>query len=127
MAGSVVVDYKSTSKAGRIDALDQPWHVGYKRQMEIYQWLLRRKGFEVSPTGYFVYCNGRTDRAAFDGRLEFEVTLIAYDGNDSWVEQAITDAHACLNAPGIPAAGGSCKHCAYIGAIEKVLDKRRDC
>ena len=123
----VVVDYKSTSKAGRIDALDQPWHVGYKRQMEIYQWLLRRKGFEVSPTGYFVYCNGRTDRAAFDGRLEFEVTLIAHRGDDSWVEQAVTDAHACLNAPGIPLAAQDCNYCKYVWAVGKIFKDQGDC
>ncbi len=50
----IVVDYKSTSKDEAIEALDQEWHDGYKRQMEVYQWLLRRLGFRVSPTGYFV-------------------------------------------------------------------------
>ena len=30
----------------------------YKRQMDMYQWILRRKGFEVSPVGYFVYVDG---------------------------------------------------------------------
>jgi len=34
----VVVDYKSTSKTGRITKLDKLWHEGYKRQMEVYQW-----------------------------------------------------------------------------------------
>ena len=123
----VVVDYKATSKADQITALDQDWHIGYKRQMEIYQWLLRRKGLEVSPTGYFVYCNGRTDRAAFDGKLEFEITLIAYDGDDSWVEQTVTDAHACINAPNIPPAELDCDYCAYVGAVEKVFKDRENC
>jgi hypothetical protein len=119
----VVVDYKATSKAEPITALDQGWHAGYKRQMEIYQWLLRRNGLEVSPTGYFVYCNGRTDLAAFDGKLEFDVTLIAYTGDDSWVEQAVRDAHACLNAPEIPAAAEECDYCAYVEAV-RGLDSR---
>jgi hypothetical protein len=120
----VVVDYKSTSKAGRIDALDQPHHAAYKRQMEIYQWLLRRKGHDVSATGYFGYCNGRTDPAAFDGKLEFDVTLIDYVGDDSWVEQAVTDAHACLNAPEIPPAAVDCDYCTYIEAVGKILRDR---
>ena len=71
----VVVDYKSTAKAGKIEALDKEWHAGYKRQMEIYQWLLRQKGYQVSNIGYFVYCNGKLDNEAFDARLEFDVTL----------------------------------------------------
>jgi len=44
--------------------LDAEWQDGYKRQMEIYQWLLRQNGLKVSDTGYFVYCNGKTDRKA---------------------------------------------------------------
>ena len=68
----VVVDYKSTSKDGDIVALDQDWQDSYKRQMEIYQWLLRQNGYTVSDTGYFVYCNARTDLDAFNRRLEFE-------------------------------------------------------
>src|SRR3989338_10840966 len=81
----IVVDYKSTSKAEEITALDKDWQDGYKRQMEVYQWLLRKNGYKVSSTVYFVYCNGKTDRKAFDGKLEFDITLIPYTGNDDWV------------------------------------------
>jgi hypothetical protein len=78
----IVVDYKSTSKDEEIVALDKDWHGGYKRQMEVYQWLLRRNGYKVSDTGYFVYCNGITDKKAFDAKLEFDITLIAYEGSN---------------------------------------------
>lgn len=115
----IVVDYKATSKAGEITVLDKEWHDGYKRQMEVYQWLLRQNGYKVSDTGYFVYCNGRTDRAAFDGKLEFDVTLIAYKGSDAWVSGAITDAHACLNGERIPASGKVCDYCDYIRAVNE--------
>jgi len=84
------------AKAGKITALDQDWQDGYKRQMEVYQWLLRQNGYPVSKTGYFVYCNGQKDRAAFDGKLDFEVTLIAYQGDDRWVEPTIFEIHKCL-------------------------------
>ena len=53
----VVVDYKATSKNGEV-SLDADWQISYKRQMEFYQWLLRKNGFKVSNDGYFVYCNG---------------------------------------------------------------------
>jgi hypothetical protein len=115
----IVVDYKSTSKDGEITELNQDWHDGYKRQMEIYEWLLRQCGYPVSDTGYFVYCNGQKDRKAFDAKLEFEITLIAYTGNDSWVEKAITDAHKCLNGHKIPHANADCDYCSYITAICK--------
>jgi hypothetical protein len=110
----IVVDYKSTSKdEGQKVSLDAEWQDGYKRQMEVYQWLLRRKGFQVSDTGYFVYANGLRDRKAFDGRLDFEVTLIPYAGNDGWVEDAIMKAKACLEGSELPAPGPMCEYCNY--------------
>ncbi|KKR14684.1 MAG: hypothetical protein UT42_C0021G0008 [Candidatus Falkowbacteria bacterium GW2011_GWA2_39_24] len=113
----VVVDYKSTSKQAKITELDQEWQGGYKRQMEIYQWLLRHQGFPVSKTGYFVYCNGDTDRSAFDAKLEFDITLIAYEGDDSWIEKCIIDAHKCLQLKTIPTASANCDYCRYHQAI----------
>jgi CRISPR/Cas system-associated exonuclease Cas4 (RecB family) len=112
----IVVDYKATSKAEDITELNKDWQKGYKRQMEIYQWLLRRKGFKVNSTGYFVYCNGKSDREAFDAKLDFDITLIPYTGDDSWVEQAIIDAHKCLNSDSIPESKPTCDYCAYYDA-----------
>ena len=120
----IVVDYKSTSKNETIEALDHAWQDGYKRQMEIYQWLLRRNGLTVSDTGYFVYCNGITDKAAFDAKLEFDLTLIPYEGKDDWIEQVLLDIHACLNAETIPRAGFKCDYCRYIKAVAEVSASR---
>ncbi len=115
----IVVDYKSTSKEGEV-TIDSAWQEGYKRQLEIYQWLLRRNGFKVSRTGYFVYVNGKTDREAFDGRLEFDVKLIPYQGDDSWVEKKILEAHTCLKAKTIPPAKPDCDYCNYRHAAAQV-------
>ncbi|MFH1744927.1 MAG: PD-(D/E)XK nuclease family protein [bacterium] len=115
----IVVDYKATAKAEEITELDKDWHIGYKRQMEIYQWLLRQNGYKVSDTGYFVYCNGIADAEAFDQKLEFRVNLIPYKGDDSWVEKTIVKAHKCLNNNKIPKADPDCDYCSYIEAINK--------
>lgn len=113
-----VVDYKATSKDEVIDALnDTRWHNQYRRQMEVYQWLLRHNDLKVSDTGYFVYVNAYKDRKAFDGKLEFDVKIIPYTGDDSWVEQTILDAHKCLNSDKIPKAGAGCDYCEYVQAI----------
>lgn len=112
----IVVDYKATSKNESITELNKGWQDSYKRQMEVYQWLLRKNGYPVSQTGYFVYCNGITDKKAFDGKLEFEVTLIPYQGDDSWVEGALKSAHACLVEGIIPQASPECDYCAYVEA-----------
>jgi len=115
----IVVDYKSTSKAETITALDKDWQDGYKRQMEVYQWLLRRNGYQVSSTGYFVYCNGITDRKAFDAKLEFEITLIPYEGNDNWIEDTINKIHQCLRSDTIPESNAECDYCAYLEAVNQ--------
>lgn len=116
----LVVDYKSTSKAEDIVALDKAWQDGYKRQMEVYQWLLRKNGLTVSDTGYFVYCNGKTDRAAFDGKLEFNITLIPYTGSDKWIEGTLKKIHTCLNQNQIPESSDHCDYCRYKTAVKAV-------
>jgi CRISPR/Cas system-associated exonuclease Cas4 (RecB family) len=116
----IVVDYKSTSKDTEIN-LDAEWQNGYKRQMEIYQWLLRQNGFEVSDTGYFVYANGQKDREAFDAKLEFNITLIPYTGDDSWVETTLIDAKNLLDTDAIPEASVNCDYCAYRESAGKTL------
>jgi len=117
----IVVDYKSTSKNEEIIALDKDWQDAYKRQMEIYQWLVRRNGLTVSNTSYFIYCNGKTDMDRFDGKLEFDITLIPYDGNDDWVEGTVKEMHECLNSDKIPDASEDCDFCNYRNAVGEVL------
>jgi CRISPR/Cas system-associated exonuclease Cas4 (RecB family) len=117
-----IVDYKATSKEDGVKELsDTKWHNQYRRQMEIYQWLMRKNGFPVSPVGYFVYVNGRKDKEAFDGKLEFDVAVIPYTGNDEWVEQSIIHAKACLDAPQAPKASDECEYCSYRTQAGKVL------
>lgn len=109
-----VVDYKATSKDEAVKALeDTRWHDQYRRQMEIYQWLLRHNGVNISDTGYFVYVNGRKDLAGFDGRLEFEINLIPYKGKSDWVDEVLMNAKKCLDNDTIPEAGANCEYCKY--------------
>ena len=114
----LVVDYKATAKESEV-TLDAEWQRGYKRQMEFYQWLLRRNGFKVSSTAYFVYCNGSTDRAAFDKKIEFRVKLIPYTGDDGWIEPTILEAHVCLNADELPSSSADCDYCRYRTAAKQ--------
>lgn len=113
----IIVDYKATSKEEEV-TLDAEWQIGYKRQMEIYQWLFRKNGFTVSSTGYFVYCNGMTDKEAFDARLEFDIKLIPYKGDDGWIEHAIIQAWECLQGE-LPQPNLNCDYCAYRIATRK--------
>ncbi len=115
----IIVDYKATSKNGEV-SLDADWQIGYKRQMEVYQWLFRQNEFKVSDIGYFVYCNGSTDKAAFDSKLEFDVKLIPYTGDDSWIDGTLIEIKNCLMGNSIPDSGPDCDYCAYRKAALSV-------
>ncbi|GAC1392631.1 MAG: hypothetical protein NVSMB46_09040 [Candidatus Saccharimonadales bacterium] len=108
----VVVDYKATSKKSEV-SIDAPWQIAYKRQMEVYQWLLRQNGFSVSKTGYFVYCNGRLDAKEFNNAVKFTVKVLPYDGDDSWIEPTLVQLKQCLEKETIPPVGSDCDYCRY--------------
>lgn len=108
----IVVDYKAASKSDEV-SLDADWQMSYKRQMEVYQWLLRRLGFKVARTGYFVYCNGNNDAEGFDGKIEFDVVLLPYEGDDGWIENTLIQLKECLDSSEIPASPIDCEFCGY--------------
>jgi hypothetical protein len=110
----IVVDYKATAKNGEV-TIDADWQMAYKRQMEVYQWLVRRQDLTVSDTGYFVYCNGQ-DAEAFDGRIEFAVKLLPYTGSDDWVEDVLIALKGCLLSDAIPDKPPDCEFCGYAVA-----------
>lgn len=107
-----IVDYKSTSKQGEV-SIDADWQIGYKRQLEIYQWLFRKNGFEVSDTAYFVYVNGDKNLPRFNNKIEFSSKIIPYEGNASWVDQTVGEILTTLNSSQLPDPDTGCKHCAY--------------
>ena len=115
----VVVDYKATAKEEAVKDLDQDWQESYKRQAEVYQWLLRSKGLKVSNSAYFVYCTGNLNKEFFNGSLDFEVNLIEYLANDTWVEETLFKVKDCLEANEIPDSSFDCDHCAYYRTRKK--------
>ena len=129
----IVVDYKATAKDREV-GIDSDWQISYKRQLEVYQWLLRQNGFEVSDTGYFVYTNGRMDLDGFNDRVEFRTKIIPYTGSDNWIEPTLQDMKACMDGDmppvGNAAMGGECDYCAYarerIKLTLRALQKRKN-
>ncbi len=109
----MVVDYKATG-ANQHNIYDS-----YQRQMEVYQWLLRRNDLKVSSTGYFVFA--RVDKGGgfgetgegIKGSLPFNIFVEAYVGNDAWVEEAIHGARRVLDSVAAPAADKECEYCIY--------------
>lgn len=112
----IVVDYKATAK-DRDVSINADWQISYKRQLEVYQWLLRQNGLTVSDTGYFVYTNGRMDLDGFFDRVEFKTKLIPYKGNTAWIEPTLIAMKTCMEGDMPPVGdsimGGPCEFCSY--------------
>src|SRR5665213_1921685 len=116
----IVVDYKATSKKTGV-SIDSDWQISYKRQLEVYQWLLRQNGFKVSDTGYFVYTNASLEPESFGDKLEFNTKVIPYTGSNAWVEPTLLKMKARLEDDDMPpignaAMGGPCDFCSYAKA-----------
>ncbi len=119
----IVVDYKATAKDKPVKQLGEEggWQDMYRRQMEIYQWLLRQNGFDVSDTGYFVYATGTTDRAGFNNVVEFETHIFPHTGSSDWVNDILIQMKKVLDSDKMPeigtaAMGGPCEYCEYAKA-----------
>lgn len=113
----LIVDYKSTSTSSVI-SLEDEYKQGYKKQMEVYQWIFRQMGFKVNDTGYFVYANAGKNRDKFDARLEFELQIIHYKGSTDWIEPVIFEIKKILDKDEMPGASQNCEYCAYRKMIK---------
>lgn len=117
----IVVDYKATG------AREHRIYDSYKRQLEIYQWLLRQNGFNVSPLGYFVFARvnktapfalGYGEQGAKFATLAFDMFVEPQTGDDSWIESALSGAREVFDSAEAPRAAGNCTHCLYRKAAE---------
>lgn len=110
-----VVDYKATAKTEAVKELPE-WTISYKRQIELYQWLLRQNGLTLSDTAYFLYCTGDPNYNTFNGSLHFRQHVIAYQGQTHWIDEALNALQACYNNPTPPAYNTTCAYCAFKNA-----------
>jgi CRISPR/Cas system-associated exonuclease Cas4 (RecB family) len=114
----IVADYKATSKSTEVN-LDAEWQNSYKRQVEVYQWLLRQRGFKVSDKSYFVYTNARQDLPEFGDTLRFVTKLVPYVGNTGWIEVTLQNATKLLKQANPPLATPTCKFCEFVSQSSK--------
>ena len=113
----ILSDVKSTSK-NNFD-WEETWNKyeypkGYRRQLEMYQWLFRKNGFKVSDTAYLVYFNGLKNEPMFNQTLKFELHLIKLDCNDSWVSKTIIEAKNLMDQDIYPDGSFGCDTCRYL-------------
>lgn len=124
--GLTVADYKATSSKQDHGIASDYW-VRYKRQVEVYQWLLEREnpGFPVLKVAYFLLANGIKNVPMFNGRLEFDLEIIPYQVNTDWIEPALVRVKECLMSDTLPDASKDCAHCDYyvrrLAAEKKIV------
>ena len=115
----IVADYKAASKKGEL-TIDADWQMSYKRQISLYCYLVSKtESLPVSKTAYFVYCNGLTEGKSadrFGAKLHFEIELLPYEVQLSWIEPTLKSIHLCLQSDSLPEASPHCDWCAYVAA-----------
>ena len=119
----VLADYKAQSSSKSLEKetyLSSPYHQSYKTQMEIYVHIFRNMGFDVSSNTYFVVCNTQKNYERFDSQMQFEVKLIDYEVDTSWVDEKIIQMKNKLDSEILPEANASCMNCAYLNAFNQI-------
>jgi len=112
-----LVDYKATSNDSEMKSMNPASMDGYSRQLEVYQWIFRKKGFQVSDTAYWVNANGDKKKERFDNTLTFRMTVISHEGNDDWVEGTLEQIKECLDSEVVPESNKYCDTCRYVREV----------
>jgi hypothetical protein len=118
----VVIDFKATAKTSEIvnpsDVYDNG--EGYKRQLEIYSWLLQQNGFPVSELGYLLYYNGDAGQPHLGTKMVFRRSLVSFNLDTSWINPLIAEMYHCLQQEEIPSYNAECHQCIYLDAVERL-------
>ena len=104
----------------RVITLDSVYRQAYRRQVEVYQWLLRGNGFDVSRRGFLLFANAKVDRTSFDARLEFDLSLVEVLGQTDWIEPTLMQIKKCLLGE-VPKPSPDCENCKYIEAVNDAV------
>ena len=109
----VIVDYKATAKASPVKSLGTAsYHDGYRRQLDMYAWLVEGQGLKVASSAYLFYVTARKEADEFLGRLEFDPALIEHKIDQSWISGFLKQTRTVLDGP-IPEPSQDCAHCQY--------------
>lgn len=108
-----VIDYKS-SGSREIVIYDD-----YQKQMDVYNYILKQKGFETYPEAYFVFYQViKEGEDGFKNALKFREEVKAVKVNMNWVGPAFEAAIELARQDKPPSQSGNaqkhCDHCHYV-------------
>jgi len=127
-----IIDYKSTANLKKDPVpvnLDGKWKGAYKRQADMYVWILRRRGYQVSDTAFFIYVDGQ--HKAIDGMMDkdnpgiawmkFNTSVLPYQVNTDWVEDALYRAKEVYTAKTKPKCSEDCEHGQWFDKVTQAI------
>ncbi len=109
-----VIDYKS-SGAKEITIYDD-----YQKQMDVYNYILKQKGYETYPEAFFVFYKViKEGETGFYNALKFTEEVRPVKVNTEWVSQTFESAVELARSDTPPASGtsgknGYCDHCHFV-------------
>jgi len=116
-----VIDFKGTSSKDEIVALDTEYRQAYRRQVEVYSWLLAMNGYPIGQKAFLLFANARTDRQAFHCRLDFDLQMVEVATDLSWIEPTLSQIKACLMSEQPPKPAPDCECCRYVEAVNRAV------
>ena len=113
-----VIDYKS-SGSKEITIYDD-----YQRQMDVYNWILKQKGYETYPEAFFVFYQVQKDENGFNNVMKFREEVRPVKVNMDWVGPAFESAVELARQDSPPSSGtagknGHCDHCHYVSMVRQ--------
>ena len=119
----VVIDFKATAKKADILSSADVYDNGksYKRQLEVYSWLLQKNNFNVSNTGYLMYYNGDASKPHLGREMYFRRTLVPFELDTSWISPLVEQMYNCLQLANAPEYNSSnCEDCLYLTTVSEL-------
>ena len=65
--------------------------------------------------------HGDKQKSSFENKVHFNVSVLEYKGNDTWIENTILEIKKLLDQNIVPSFTENCDYCIYIQDLETVL------
>ena len=90
--------------------------------MDLYVWVMKRKGFDVSDIGYFLYCDGdRFTSNSFLGSesatMQFKMSILPYSVRLEWIEPTLFAIQETLYSKTMPRHNEYCEYGKFLADV----------
>ena len=93
--------------------------------MDLYAWIMKKKGFDIDDVGFFLYCDGdRFTENNFKDKalMEFKMTLIEYKTDFDWIEKTLKQIYQTLRLTIRPNHTENCEYGNFLKQSVNTID-----